>query len=116
MTDEEKAELAIGLIERLAPAIPAFVKAMRESGGWSEGKTVAQSKIDRASGVLNSILDAEMFEQGPDPEWWRDYFLLTGEHMVCGEYGWMPASHNTREVTGEDPEEIFDEVNAPVPA
>lgn len=116
MTDEEKAELAISLIERMAPALPAFAKRMRESGGWSEGKTMVQSRLGRAKDVLETLLDLELFEEGPDVTFWRDCFILSGDHMVCTDDGWIPAVMNTREVTGEDPEEIFDEVNAPVPA
>jgi hypothetical protein len=50
----------------------------------------------------------------PDENWYRDYFTLTGEHMILIEEGWVPPELNTKEVTGEDPQEVLDEVNAPV--
>jgi hypothetical protein len=111
MTDEQKAEFAIKLVERAAGVIPRYAKLVRESGGWSDGKTVHQTKIDSCLRLLAAIED--FFDWAPDPHWWRDYFILTGAHMVLTEEGWLPAECNTREATGADPMEVLDEVNAP---
>ncbi len=52
-------------------------------------------------------------EDPPDKDWFRQYFLLTGDHMVLTEEGWIPAACNTKAFTGFDPAEVLEEVNAP---
>jgi hypothetical protein len=37
--------------------------------------------LDRAA---NRLAD----DTAPDARWWKDLFLLTGQHMVCTEEGW----------------------------
>lgn len=78
---------------------------------------IAQSTIDRnySADCLRAMLEvvADLNDAGPDENWFRDYYLITGEHMQLTEEGWVPAEMNTREYTGEDPAEILDEVNTP---
>lgn len=45
----------------------------------------------------------------PDAKWFKEYFSLTGEHMILTEEGWEPGG--AREVY--QPGEVLDEVNAP---
>lgn len=52
-------------------------------------------------------------EIAPDKNWLKEYYSITGDHMVLTEYGWLPADQNTFEATGEEPLEIRDEINAP---
>jgi hypothetical protein len=51
-------------------------------------------------------------EKAPDKDWHRDCYLLTGEHMVLTEEGWVPAEMNQ----GADAVDVLDEVNAPAKA
>jgi hypothetical protein len=41
----------------------------------------AMDLLDRAA---NRLAD----DTAPDARWWKDLFLLTGQHMVCTEEGW----------------------------
>jgi hypothetical protein len=72
--------------------------------------TVAEIKDDE--GLCNSVdAAAERWgDRAPDKRWFKDWFLITGEHMILTEEGWMPADMNG----GEEPMEVLDEVNAPV--
>jgi hypothetical protein len=105
MTDEEKTELAITLVERSAPIIPEFAKVIRES------QAMTQSKLSRCLDFLNAISD--FYDYGPDKTYLRDLYLVTGDHMVLTEEGWIPAASNTFQETGDDPMEVLDEVNKP---
>lgn len=58
---------------------------------------------------------AEKMDVGPDENWFKDYWRLTGDHMVLTEEGWIPAEFNALEYTGEQPMEVLDEVNKPEP-
>lgn len=66
-------------------------------------------------GLLNRA--AEKFGDdgtAPDAFWWKDFFNLTGEHMICTqEDGWVDGSAKGEYL----PDDILDEVNAqPTPA
>jgi hypothetical protein len=100
-----KEDQAADLLDRAADRVAAFMRGFKTSP--LRGQT-------RAESVLNALMEVDPFEDAPDRNWWRDYYLLTGDHMVCTEEGWVPAEMNAREVTGEDPDEVLDEVNAPV--
>ena len=67
--------------------------------------------ISMAMALLSDVADRSG-EIAPFPEFFKRYFLLTSEHMVLTEEGWIPAECNTREHTGVDPMEVLDEVNA----
>jgi len=67
-------------------------------------------------GTLRAAIDVAadlVGEKAPDATWFREYYEITGDHMVLTEDGWIPAEFNTREITGEDPAEVIEEVNAP---
>jgi hypothetical protein len=112
MTDEQKAELSIDLIDRAKDELSRFAEAMRAYPGKPQGKTVAQAQFDRCMDLLDKLMEFGFFDPAPDENWFRDYYTLTGDHVVLTEEGWIPADQNTVEVTGEEPMEIFDEVNA----
>lgn len=52
----------------------------------------------------------------PDKDWFRDYFLFTGDHMILTDEGWEPGNliEQIRK-DNDDPEwEPDDEINAPL--
>lgn len=51
-----------------------------------------------------------------DDQWFRDYFLITGEHMILADGSWEPGKlkEQIREDNGTPDWEPDDEVNAPV--
>lgn len=67
-----------------------------------------ETKLRQAMQLLERA--ANTMERAPDPQWWADYFRLTGQHMVLTEEGWVPAALNTREETREEPMEVLVEV------
>ena len=111
LTTNEQFRLAIKLIERAGRGLArqAFTGST-VSGGSSAPIAV---RLDHTMRLLEKL--ADLTDLGPDPEWFRDYFTLTGSHYVCLDEGWIPAECNTLEYTGEEPEEVYDEVNAPTP-
>lgn len=68
-------------------------------------------RIEAAEDLLKRV--ARNMEEAPafDPEWWRDYYLFTGEHMILTDEGWEPG--DCKESLMEDEAEILDEINAP---
>ena len=79
------------------------------------------NKLLQAAALVTSALKlledvADQCDEAPFPEFFKRYYLLTGDHMVLTEEGWIPAELNTLEHTGAEPMETFDEVNAPQPA
>lgn len=71
-----------------------------------------QEKYNLALDLLKRA-DTFIGDVPPDENWYRDYFTLTGKHMILTEDGWVTPELNKKEVTGEDPQEVLDEVNAP---
>lgn len=72
----------------------------------------AEAELNTARGLLKRIADKT--EEGPtgDPQWWREYFLFTGRHMILTEEGWEPG--DCKDSCADEEVEILDEVNAPV--
>jgi hypothetical protein len=70
-----------------------------------------KANLETATSLLKRIADKA--EEGPtgDPQWWRDYFLFTGEHMILTDEGWEPGDAKASCV--EDEIEIHDEINVP---
>lgn len=70
------------------------------------------TKLESAMNLLER--SAEVFaENPPDAGWFRDYFLLTGEHMILVDESWEPGS-SLAEYRKEDAEfQPDDEVNVP---
>lgn len=111
MTEEQRADLAVSLIERAAAGVLLFARELRDSTLRPVGRTAAGCKLERAMQALEGL--NEMLEVAPDVKWHRDHALLTGDHWVLTDEGWMPAEHNSPEVIGDDePCEVLDEVNA----
>jgi hypothetical protein len=72
---------------------------------WMAGHPTAPRQVlDHIEAILGD------FEMCPDPGWWKEMFLVTGQHMILDDEGWWPgeAKHLY------DPEDILDEVNEPV--
>jgi hypothetical protein len=71
---------------------------------------LAMSLVERAAEVFS--------DNPPDYEWFRDYYLISGEHMILTDEGWEPG--NLKEQIRkdcDDPEwEPNDEVNIPAMA
>jgi hypothetical protein len=69
------------------------------------------AKLSTATELLKRIADKT--EEGPtgDPQWWREYFLFTGQHMILIEEGWTSA--DCKDSLADEEVEILDEVNAP---
>ena len=67
---------------------------------------VAMNLLERATTMFE--------EQAPDPEWFRDYFELTGEWMVLTDEGWQPGENKGDIIKDYGIDAILDEINAPV--
>lgn len=106
---ERQAQTACNLIERMSYQIPQLARDIRDSGQSST------SKVRRCLQIIDKLRDCTYEEFAPDPTWYREYYMLTGDHMVLTEEGWIPAACNTPEHLGADydPAEVLDEVNAP---
>ena len=73
-------------------------------------------KLETALALLQRVVDAS--SQAPDPEWYRDYFLLVGSHMILTEDGWEDGENkqaylDSLEAWEDVSEVILAEVNAP---
>jgi hypothetical protein len=74
-----------------------------------------EQKLRDALSLLERVVAAEI--QAPDPQWFRDYFLLTGQHMILTEEGWESGDSKQAYLDGLNPEDsiedvILDEVGA----
>lgn len=74
-------------------------------------------RLELATDLLNRAAD-DMEDRSPDTTWLRDYFTLTGEHMILTDEGWEPGDAKqtylddwAKHPQWSDP--ILDEVNAP---
>lgn len=75
-------------------------------------------KLEKALNLLERA--AERFDEvAPDKNWFREYFILTGAHMILTAEGWQSGEVKEELVkeaqeNGEDVSDwILDEVNAP---
>lgn len=76
----------------------------------------AEHKLEEVMSLLHRAAEY-MESQAPDEMWWREYFLLTGEHMILTDEGWESASvkESYEREAAEHGEswKPLDEVNAP---
>jgi hypothetical protein len=49
-----------------------------------------KEKLKKALDLLERAVADEI--RAPDPQWFRDYFLLTGQHMILTDEGWEDGS------------------------
>jgi hypothetical protein len=70
-------------------------------------------KTEDQIGTALAVVDDLLCDTSPDEDWWRDYFLFTGDHMHLTEEGLIPAEMNTYAYTGSSPMEVLEEINAP---
>ncbi len=122
----------MGLLQRgdlthlLAFAGIAATKGTREGGLLAEiGRleivrdkihadlTAAQQKLAKAMDLLDRA--SSRFEDAtpPDATWYKELFLLTGEHMILTEEGWAGGESKASQLEECGEESILDEVNAP---
>jgi hypothetical protein len=77
---------------------------------WSQAGVEGQKDggiSEKLSSAMN-LLGRINLEEPPDEDWCRDYFLLTGDHMVRTDGGWQPPFESESEYEIE----ILEEVNA----
>ena len=79
-------------------------------------KSSVEDRLLMALELLERVV--EVLEDTPDKAWWREYFLLTGRHMILTDEGWEPGSCKKSYLDDwqENPDfgnPILDEVNAP---
>jgi hypothetical protein len=88
-----------------------FLRCCKQPCDASKDREIGRLKnlAEKARVLIDAAVPDVM--TGDQAKAYRDYLEATGEHWVCGEYGWMPAHMNTREHTGCEPEEVLDEVN-----
>jgi hypothetical protein len=65
-------------------------------------------QMNKAMDLLNRAADSLLDRPAPE-NWWKDYYLLIGTHMICTENGWEHGGVKDQ----YSPSEIWDEVNAP---
>lgn len=74
-------------------------------------------KLDLAMDLLERVEKNET--DPPDETWYRDYYVLTGHHMILTDEGWCPGTEKQSLLEdylddGVNEEDIiYDEVNAP---
>ena len=112
MTDDEKLGIGLSLLRRCGGVILDRADGIAHASHRADGKSILETKLDSVTSLLK-LVEEIVDERGPDVLWFRDLHRFEGTHAVLTEEGWVPAEYNTREVTGEDPMEVFDEVNAP---
>jgi len=73
-----------------------------------------KEELKKALDLLERAVADEI--RAPDPQWFRDYFLLTGQHMILTDEGWEDGSSKPAYIEGNDGDAsvILDEVNAPI--
>lgn len=106
----EKAEAAIRLIERAANEPLKRAIELREFKYIDD-----EQRFKRAMQYVDGLDDFLSDVGGPDPEWFRDYFLLTGDHWFCGEEGWEPGENKALYLKDDPNWQPICEVNAPAP-
>jgi hypothetical protein len=79
-------------------------------------KSFLKSKTEQLDAAMNLLERAANFIEcrEPDETWWREYYLLTGEHMVRTEEGWESGSIKQTTIDEYGADYILDEVNAPL--
>jgi hypothetical protein len=105
-SDDERRSLAATSLLLRAALYPAKLAYMIR-----ESKQPDADKAKRASQLLENLVEF-VDEEAPDPFWWRDYFVLTGEHMVLTEEGWEPGECKAAYLDDDPKWEPLDEVNA----
>lgn len=72
----------------------------------------SEQKLEKAMVLLRRT--GELFTDcAPDNNWWRDYFEITGEHMILVDETWE-TPEIMADYLAEDPDfEPDDEINAP---
>lgn len=78
----------------------------------------AESRLIIATDLLDRIVASIEDRPAGDIQWWRDYYLFSGQHMILTDEGWEDggSKQSYLDMDAEHPEygaSILDEVNAP---
>jgi hypothetical protein len=68
-------------------------------------------KLEKAMNLLDRA--AEAHEAAPDAQWFKEYFLLGGQHMILTDEGWESGEAKEYYLADDPDWEPLDEVNAP---
>jgi hypothetical protein len=103
-------------MEKSAQEHPRFAQS---PGGSKRREFMAKPKKEQLE-VAMALLERAAWvcsESAPDREWFKDYYLLTGDHMILTDEGWCSGlckDSLLRDYPYEKPQVvILDEVNAP---
>lgn len=92
-----------------------LIKDLLKRAGVDQEYLLAETDESKLRFALDCIMSIFWeFAPNRDPDWYGDYYTITGDHMHCTEEGWIPAEMNTFEYTGYEPMEVLYEVNKPV--
>lgn len=91
------------------PATGGIAACMRLNAKLTTKLKIAHALLDRAAERLCD-------DRAPDATWWRELFVLTGQHMILTDEGWEPGENKQTyiEEWAKNPEwsdPILDEVN-----
>lgn len=95
-------------IRSLPSLRPLSLPGYPQSFNKKEKQMDLQAKYDKAMDLL-SRAENRMDAEAPDATWMEEYYVLTGDHMICTEEGWTPGE-NKPDI---HPDDILMEVNAP---
>lgn len=71
-----------------------------------------KQKLEKAMDLLNRVEAGEAIVHR-DFNWYRDFYLLTGDHMVRTDEGWEDGDGKQTYIDSGDEDAILEEVNAP---
>jgi hypothetical protein len=98
IVDDETATEAVGMADCVMYVLSKLAAAPAPS-------PAAMSLLERVAGWLEG--------QAPDSTWWKDYFALTGDHMILTDEGWESGAGKAAYIAEDADWKPLDEVNAP---
>lgn len=113
MNPQEKTTLALSLIERAEGMLTRRAAELRHSTWHTEGLDVEESRHLAVLRLLEIVSTHVVDEHGPDEDWYRDYFTVTGQHVILTDEGWEPADMKASHLEFDPKWEPLDELNAP---
>lgn len=95
----------------------ATLRATKDQSNFAALKDL-QAKLTAANERIGEPLDLvkraadHCSDNPPDREWFRDLYLITGDHMVLTDEGWEPGNVKDELIKEYGADAILDEVNA----